>query len=801
MATAKPKTKPKAGAKPKASTAAPARLIGARMKRTEDPRLITGKSTYVDDLKLPGMLYVTIVRSIHAHARIASIDVAAARSAPGVVEVLTGKDVSHRIGSVPCAAAMPGLKVPFQPALAVDAVRYVGEPVVAIVSDDRYTGRDAADLVAIDYDPLPAVVDAENGLEKGSPKVHPQFEDNVAYTFVQKGGGDVAKAFAGAHTVVRQRMVNQRLAPISMECRAVAAQYNPGDDAITLWSSTQIPHLLKTQVAIMVGMPENRVRVITPEVGGGFGCKLNVYREEGLLVYLARALGRPVKWSETRRENIAGTIQGRAQVNEVEVAIKKDGTIVGLRCRVVADLGAYHQLLTPAIPTLTGLMLSGPYKIPAIQMDLVGVFTNKVATDAYRGAGRPEATYLLERMLDRIAQTLKLDPADVRMRNLVKPADFPYATATGLTYDSGNYQKAFKLALEKVGYDQLRKEQQRLRKQGRYLGIGLSSYVEICALGPSAAMPAGGWESATVRVAPTGKVTVLTGVSPHGQGQETSFTQIVCDMLGVVPDDVTVTHGDTAMVQYGIGTFGSRATAVGGTAVYMCIEQIREKAGKFAAMMLKARPEDVVCSGATYSVKGKPKLSTTFQAIALAAYTAKTLPKGETPGLEATQFFEPTNFTFPFGTHVAVVEVDAATGEIQWRRYVAVDDCGKVINPLLVDGQVHGGIAQGLGQAMWEEVVYDENGQLVTGSLMDYAVPKASFFPRFELDRTETPTNVNPLGVQGVGEAGTIGSTPAIVNAVVDALAPHDVKHIDMPLRSEKLWRILRGRGEGKVNA
>jgi carbon-monoxide dehydrogenase large subunit len=589
-------------------------------------------------------------------------------------------------------------------------------------------------------------------------------------------------------------MVNQRLAPVSMECRAVAAQYNPGDDAITVWSSTQIPHLLRTQLALMLNEPENRVRVIAPEVGGGFGCKLNVYREEALLAWLSKKLGAPVKWAETRRENLAGTIQGRAQINYVDVAVRNDGRILGLRCRMIADLGAYHQLLTPAIPTLTGLMLSGAYKIPAIRMDLIGVFTNKMATDAYRGAGRPEATYLLERMMDRIAGELQIDPAEVRRRNFPAKEEFPYSTSTGLTYDSGDYARALDLALERAGYDQLRAEQAELRKQGRLLGIGLSTYVEICALGPSAAMPAGGWESATVRVSPTGKVTILTGVSPHGQGQETSFTQIACDMLGVEPEDVTVTHGDTSIVQYGIGTFGSRATAVGGTAVYLCLQDIREKARKFAAALLNVGSEEIDVSRGTYRAQGRSDQSTSFAAIAGAAYTAKVLPPGESPGLESTRFFEPSNFTFPFGTHVAVVEVDRETGEIKWRRYVAVDDCGNVINPMLVDGQVHGGIAQGIGQAMFEEVVYDENGQLITGSLMDYAVPKAAFLPRFETDRTVTPTSVNPMGVKGVGEAGTIGATPAVVNAVVDALQPYGAKHIDMPLRPEKVWRILKGK-------
>ena len=772
------------------------KAIGAPIKRTEDPRLITGTGTYTDDIQLPGMLYVGFARSIHANANIRSVGTEAAKATSGVVAVYTGKDVSHRIGSVPCAADMPGLKVPFHPVLAVDAVRYVGEPVAAIVATDRYVASDAAALVEIDYESLPAVVDPEKALESDSAKVHPEFENNSAYTFEQVGGSDIDEAFSKADKIVSQKIVNQRLAPISMECRAVAAQYNPGEESITLWSSTQIPHLMRTQVALMVKVPENKVRVITPEVGGGFGCKLNVYREEALLAFLARELGTPVKWAETRRENIAGTIQGRAQVNYVDVAVKNDGTLLGLRVRLIADMGAYHQLLTPAIPTLTGLMLSGPYRIPAIRMDLEGVFTNKIATDAYRGAGRPEATYLLERMMDRVAQDLKMDPVDVRKKNLAEPEEFPFSTATGLEYDSGNYKKAFDLALKKAGYEELRKEQAEKRKQGRYLGIGLSTYVEICALGPSSAMPAGGWESATVRIAPTGKVTILTGVSPHGQGQETSFAQIAHDRLGVSMDDVVVTHGDTGMVQYGIGTFGSRATAVGGTAIYLCIEEIRKKAKKFAASLLEVKPSEIVVKGANYSVKGKPEVATTLQEIALATYTAKVLPKGETPGLESTKFFEPSNFTFPFGAHVAVVEVDAETGEIHWLRYIAVDDCGKVINPMLVDGQVHGGIAQAMGQALWEEVVYDENGQLLTGSLMDYALPKANYLPRFDTDRTVTPTKVNPLGVKGVGEAGTIGATPAVVNAVVDALAPYGVQHIDMPVKPEKTWRIIReGRG------
>jgi carbon-monoxide dehydrogenase large subunit len=534
--------------------------------------------------------------------------------------------------------------------------------------------------------------------------------------------------------------------------------------------------------------------VIAPEVGGGFGSKLNVYAEEALVGYLAMRLGRPVKWIETRRENFLTTIHGRGQIAEVEAAVKRDGTVLGMRYKIVQDIGAYHQLLTPAIPTLTGLMATGPYKIPNLHVQVIGAFTNKMATDAYRGAGRPEATYMLERMMDRIAGELGLDPAEVRMRNFPQPEEFPFPTASGLAYDSGNYPHALRRALEMVGYEQLRQEQQALRQQGRYLGIGISTYVEICALGPSPALPAGGWESATVRVEPTGKVTVLTGASPHGQGQETSFAQIVADELGVELSDVRVVHGDTAIVQYGIGTFGSRATAVGGTAVYGALQKVKEKAMRLAAHLLgEENVANVAFEEGQFFLKDRPERRLAFSEVAQAAYLAKSLPPGMEPGLEASYFFEPSNFTFPFGAHVAVVEVDPETGEVQFRRYVAVDDCGRVINPLLVDGQVHGGIVQALGQALLEEAVYDETGQLVTGELTDYAIPKATDVPWLETDRTETPSPVNPLGVKGVGEAGTIAATPAIVNAVVDAVAPFGVRHLDMPLRPEKIWRAIRG--------
>ncbi len=766
-----------------------AKYIGQKVKRTEDPRLIQGIGHYVDDIKLADTLHVVILRSLHAHARINSINTDAAKSAPGVVAVYTGADVAGKVGYVPCAGALPDLKVPKYPVLAAGKVIFVGQPVAAVVATDKYKARDAADLIEIDYDPLDVVADAEVAAKPGGPVIHDEFGTNVAFVH-SAGSGDVDAAFKQADKIITQKLNHQRLAPISIEPRGVLAQYFPGEQQLNIWSSTQIPHLLRTQVAIMLGVAENKVRVVAPEVGGGFGCKLNVYAEEALLGWISMQLNKPVKWIEGRRENLQATIHGRSQTGTVEVAVKNDGTILGLRYTVVADLGAYHQLLTPAVPTLTGLMLSGCYKIPAIRMNCTGVFTNKMATDAYRGAGRPEATYLVERIMDRVAQELGMDPIELRRKNFPKPEEFPFATACGVVYDSGDYEKALGRAMQIADYQQLREEQKAARAAGRVMGIGVSTYVEICAMGPSAAMPAGGWESATVRVEPTGKVTVLTGVSPHGQGEETSFAQIVGDMLGVDINDVLVIHGDTAIVQYGIGTFGSRGLAVGGAALYCATEKVVAKAKKLAAHLLGTDEASLTFENGKFVGAPNDK-SLTIQEVALAAHTAASIPEDFEPGLSAQHFFEPKNFTFPSGTHICVVEVDKDTGDVKIERYIAVDDCGNQINPLIVQGQVHGGIAQGLAQALFEEVVYDENGQLLTGELMDYAVPKAHQLPRYELDHTVTPSPVNPLGAKGVGEAGTIGSTPAIANAVIDALAPFGVKHVDLPLRPEKVWRHM----------
>ena len=769
--------------------------VGARIKRREDPRLIQGLAHYVDDIKLPNLLHVAILRSPYAHARINGINTDAAQNLSGVKSVVTGDDVKDVIGGIPCAATdpegFPGIKVPHHPVLATGKVRFVGEPIAAVAATDAYIAQDALDLIEVDYEPLDAINSADAAFADGAPVIHEDWDDNMAFTW-SIAGGDVDAAFAEADHVVSQRIDHQRLVPNPMETRGVVAQYLPGKDQLNLWSSTQIPHLLRTQISVMLSMAENHVRVIAPEVGGGFGCKLNVYAEEALLGHMAKYLGQPVKWIEGRRENFLHTIHGRDQTGDVELAVKNDGTILGLKYTVSADVGAYYQLLTPAIPTLTGLMLCGSYTFKNVEMNLKAAFTNKMATDAYRGAGRPEATYLIERMIDVVAHDLDLDPLEVRRKNFIGKDAFPYETGTAVAYDSGDYTAALDKALKIADYEALREQQAELREEGRYLGIGFSTYVEICGMGPSAAMPAGGWESSTVRVDPTGKVTVLTGVSPHGQGQETTFAQLIADGLGVDIDDIRIIHGDTDTVQYGIGTFGSRATAVGGTAMVHAMGKVKDKVVDIAAHLLESNPQDIVIEDNKYCVRGAPESGLTLGEIAMVAHVGVELPEGTEPGLAESHFFEPPNFTYPFGTHIAVVEVDADTGEVEIQRYIAVDDCGNIINPLIVEGQVHGGIAQGVGQALYEEAIYDESGQMITGSFMDYALPKAHNFPRFELANTVTPSPVNPMGVKGVGEAGTIGSTPAIANAVIDALKPFGVRHIDLPLRPEKLWKLMQ---------
>jgi carbon-monoxide dehydrogenase large subunit len=768
--------------------------VGRAMKRVEDPRLIKGIATYVDDMRLAGLLHASILRSPHAHARITRIDVSAAKAMPGVVAVLTGADVNDKCGLVPCAAAMPDLKAPKHTVLAGDRVYFVGHAVAVVVAGDPYAARDAIDAIEVDYDPLPAVVNAEEAVKSGTPLTHPDLGSNIAYTHTVAGGTDIDEAFRRADRVIKHQLYHQRLTPMPIEPRGVIASYHPGEGSLTIWTSTQIPHLLRTLLPGMIGVAENKLRIVAPEVGGGFGAKLNVYAEEALVGHLAMRLGAPVKWIESRRENAASTIHGRDQIGNYEIAVKNDGTILGLRTHTIADLGSYLQLLTPAVPTLTGLVLTGCYNIPAIKMEIVGVYTNKMATDAYRGAGRPEATYLIERLMDVVAQELGIDRVELRLKHFPQPSQFPFATSCGLTYDSGNYQGALKKAKELANWDQMLKDRAAARTAGKLSGIGVSTYVEICAMGPSKAMPAGGWEWGCVRMEISAKVTVITGVSPHGQGQETTFAQFVADRLGVAIEDIVVQHGDTNVAHYGRDTYGSRGTAVGGSAVVMCIDKIVAKAKTLAAHLLETTSDHVSFENGKFSAPGVSTREIGWPELAGEAYVAKNLPPGLEPGLEASSFFEPQNFTFPFGTHIVGVEVDRDTGQVQITKYTAVDDCGPLINPLIVEGQVQGGIAHSIGQVLFEQTIYDENGQLLTGEFMDYALPRAADIPDYKLGHTVTPSPVNPLGIKGVGEAGTIGATPAIANAVLDALAPLGITHMNLPMTPERVWQAIKSK-------
>ncbi len=776
------------------------RIFGSGIKRREDPRLITGQAKYTDDFTLPGMVQMAVVRSPYAHARIKKIDAAKAKAMKGVLGVFTGQDMKDAgFGGIPCAWVVTnsGTKTPAYPPIAIDRVRYAGNAVAIVVAEDRYVARDAADAVSVDYEPLPVVVDAWKAAQAGAPIVHDDVPGNLCFHWTVNGG-DTEAAFKSAEVVVKEKILNQRLIPNAIEPRAALAQYVGATGEVTLWSTTQNPHIVRFLLSLDTGVPEHKIRVIAPEVGGGFGSKIPHYPEDSMAIFASKKLDRPVKWTETRSENYKGTIHGRDHVQEVELAARKDGTITGLRAKVWANMGAYLSTASTGIPTiLHGLMLSGVYKIPNIHEDVFGMFTNTTPVDAYRGAGRPEATFLVERLVDLLAYELKQDPAELRRKNLIPPFKDGYTVATGLVYDTGNYEAALNKALQMADYKGLRAKQAEGRKKGEYVGIGLCTYAEICGLGPSQVAGAVGfggglWESAIVRFHPSGKVHVLVGVSPHGQGEETTFAQIVASELGVGVDDVMVIHGDTSQTPMGWGTYGSRTTAVGSGALMGAIGKIKEKSKIVTAHLLEAAVEDIDYADGKFFVKGSPDKFKTIQDVALMANVAWNYPKGLEPGLEAAAFFDPPNFVYPFGAHIAVVRVDAETGEVKLERYIAVDDCGKVINPMIVEGQIHGGIVQGVGQALWEGAVYDDAGQLLTGSMMDYALPKAEAFPRFELGMTETPTAVNPLGVKGIGETGTIASTPAVYNAVMDALAPLGVKRVDMPLTPERVWRAIK---------
>ncbi len=774
--------------------------FGSGIRRREDPRLITGSATYTDDIVLPGMLHAAMLRSPYAHARIQSIDTSEAAQASGVVAVFTAADTEGEIAPAPCAWLLPnaGLKVADYHCIAKDVVRYVGDIVAVVVAESSYQAHDALDLIEVDYEPLPVVVEVKQAAEDGAPQLHAEIEGNQAFHWTVTGGGDIDAAFQNADVVVKERIVQQRLIPNAMEPRAALASYTPASGELTLWNTTQNPHIVRFLCSLVNGVPEDRLRVIAPEVGGGFGSKIAVYPADFITVFCSKKLGAPVKWVESRSENYQATTHGRDHVQEVELAATSDGKITGLRATVWAGMGAYLSTAAPGIPTiLHGLMLSGVYDIPAIHEDVYGLYTNTTPVEAYRGAGRPEATFMVERLVDVLAAKLGLDPVEVRRRNFIPPFDDGHDVVTGLTYDSGNYDQALAQLLDKAGYDELRAEQAEAREAGRYIGLGLSTYVEICGLGPSQVageigFQGGLWESAIVRFHPSGKVHVMIGTSPHGQGEETTFAQIVSSELGVSTDDVKIIHGDTDSTPMGWGTYGSRTTAVGGAALALAARKIRDKAKVIAAHLLEASVEDMEYEDGNFFVKGSPDSSKTIQDIALMANVAWNMPEGVEAGLEATSFYDPPNFVFPYGAHLAVVEVDPESGDVDLKRYVAVDDCGPQINPVIVEGQVHGGIVQGIGQAMWEEAVYDEDGQLLTGTMLDYAIPRADRLPDIEVHSTVTPSPHHPLGVKGIGEAGTIASTAAVYNAVIDALQPFGVESVGMPVTPERVWRSIQ---------
>ncbi|HEY2640766.1 MAG TPA: xanthine dehydrogenase family protein molybdopterin-binding subunit [Streptosporangiaceae bacterium] len=772
---------------------APATEMGRARLRKEDARLITGQTNWTDNIRLPGMLHMAFVRSPFAHAKITGVDLSGARGMPGVVAAFSGADFAAEQGSLPCAwPVTEDIVIPAHPPMAVDEVRYVGEAVAVVVARDRYAAADAVAAVDVDYEPLPPVLDMREALKEGSPKVHEAGNKSYEWTF---GNGDIDAAFRDAPVVVERTYRQQRLIPCAMEPRSVVSQWI--GDEVTLWSATQIPHVLRFALSAFFAIPEQNVRVIAPDVGGGFGSKLQVTAEEVLAVLVSRRIRKPVKWTESRTEGNLTVHHGRDQWQYIKIAADRDGRIRGLSVDLLADMGAYLMLVTPGVPLLGAFMFNAIYKMDAYSFKCTGVFTTKMPTDAYRGAGRPEATYAIERIMDELAHELGMEPLELRERNWIKHEEFPYTTIAGLTYDSGNYEAATAKAKELFGYDALRAEQAERNARGDKvrLGIGISTFTEMCGLAPSRVLGslsygAGGWEHASIRMLPTGKVEVVTGSSAHGQGHETAWSQIVADQLGVPFEDIRVLHGDTQVSPKGMDTYGSRSLAVGGLALVGACDKVVAKAKVIAAAMLEASADDLEFAAGKFSVRGDPEASKTIQEVALATFAAHGLPDGVEPSLDSDHTHDPDNFSFPHGTHLCATEVDTETGFVKIRSYVAVDDVGVVVNPLIVEGQVHGGIAQGIAQALYEEGVYDESGNLITTTLADYLVPSAADLPSYQTARTSSPA-ANRLGVKGVGEAGTIASTPAVVNAIIDALRPFGVSDVEMPCTPERVWRAV----------
>ncbi|MGI8577449.1 MAG: xanthine dehydrogenase family protein molybdopterin-binding subunit [Nocardioidaceae bacterium] len=784
----------------------PTTEVGSPRRRKEDRRLITGRTRWTDNFTLPGMLHLAMVRSPVAHGKITSIDTSAAKQSPGVVAVLTGSDIADEQGSLPCAWPItPDQKAPPHPAIAVDTVNFAGEVVACVIARSAVAARDAVELVDVEYDDLPVVLDMA-AAAKGGDLTHPDLGTNVSATWVfdsaEAGtGGNVEDAIHDAEVVVERTFREQRLIPAFMEPRSVVV--DPTTEQITMWSATQVPHILRLMLALTCGVPESKLRVIAPDVGGGFGGKLQVTPEEVITLVAARRLGKPCKYTETRSESMVAAHHGRDQIQKLTLSATKEGTVTGLKVELLADMGAYLGLVTPGIPVLGAFMYNSIYKFPAYRFSCTNVFTNKAWTDAYRGAGRPEATFAIERMMTELAAELGVDPMEVREKNWIRHEEFPFTTVCGLEYDSGNYEAATNKAKELFGYDALRAEQKQRRDNGDpvQLGIGISTFTEMCGLAPSRVLGslsygAGGWEHASVRMLASGTVEVVTGSSAHGQGHETAWSQIVADRLGVRFDDIEVLHGDTAISPKGLDTYGSRSLTVGGMAVVAAADKVIEKARPIAAHLLEANADDLEFAGGKFTVRGTDS-SLGLGEIALATFAAHNLPDGVEPSLDADATYDPVNFSFPHGTHLCAIEVDTETGEAKIRNYTCVDDVGTVVNPLIVEGQVHGGLVQGIAQALFEEAVYDDAGTLVTGSFVDYLVPSAADMPKFTTDRTESASTTNALGVKGVGEAGTIASTPAVVNAVVDAVRHLGVDDIAMPCSPHRVWTAIQHASAG----
>ncbi|MEP7115661.1 MAG: molybdopterin cofactor-binding domain-containing protein [Ilumatobacteraceae bacterium] len=782
----------------------PTSFLGQRLLRREDPALLTGEAKFTNDLHIPGALHLAVLRSPYAHARILAVDVSAAAAMPGVVAAYTGSDLTSLWAApMPCAWPVTAdMKNPAHYPLAVTKVAYVGDGVACVLATSDAVARDAIDAIDVTYEALAPVIDLHDALSD-RVVIHEDLGTNISYKWdlkVEGHEGQVDEAFAAATYTVNEQYVQQRLIPMAMETRAVAAVPQPFGGDLTLYSSTQVPHILKIMTALTLGIPEHQMRVIAPSVGGAFGSKLNVYAEELLCIALARKHALPVRWNEERSENALATIQGRGQIQNIDLAADADGKLTAVRVRLIGDMGAYLQLVTPGIPLLGAFLYAGVYDIPvAYDFSCTSVFTTMTPTDAYRGAGRPEATYAIERAMNSLAAKIGIDPVELRRRNFIRKEQFPYTAFSGLVYDSGDHDAAATMALGLADYEGVRARQktQNVAGASKLLGIGVSTYFEMCGLAPSRVLAslnysAGGWESATVRVLPTNKIQVVTGTSPHGQGHETAWSMIVAEKMGVSPDDVDVLHSDTAIAPLGLDTYGSRSLPVGGVAIAMACDKVIDKAAKIAAHQLEANEEDLEFVAGAFTVKGSPARSMPMAAIAFEAFTAHNLPDGLEPNLEAQVTYDPPNFSWPFGTHVCTVEVDTETGQVDVLQYVAVDDCGVQVNPLIVDGQVHGGVIQGLAQALYEEAVYDNDGNLKTSTLAEYLVPAASDVPSITLGHTVTPSPTNQLGVKGIGEAGTIGAAPAVMNAVVDALSGLGVTNVSMPASPHNVWKAMQ---------